>query len=144
MSSKINDNFRYHHIYSNLWFHSNMILFCLFGNYLVTTMILVTMIPSIHKYVYYQFVLLFSLYFKLLLLVHIFVSFLDEQNSWILWQARCIIDTDYLSNTWKYYKLLPKTYRIYCFLIDEYIQFLTIISIMTSFLVNLLIILAYL
>ena len=34
-----------------------------------------------------------------------------------------------ITNTWKYYMLLPKTYRIYCSLIDEYIQFLIIISI---------------
>ena len=41
---------------SNLWFHSNMILFFLFGNYLITTMILVIMIPSMQKNVYYPFV----------------------------------------------------------------------------------------
>ena len=66
----------------------------LFGNYLATTMILVTMIPSTHENVYYQFVELFSVFFKLLLSVYILVSFLDEQNAWIHWQVRHI-HTDY-------------------------------------------------
>ena len=40
--------------------------------------------------------------------------------------------------------LLPKTYRIYCNLIDEYIQFRTQILIASSFLINKLIMEAYL
>ena len=42
--------------HNNLWFLSNMILFFFFGNYLVSTMILITMIPSIQKNVYHPFV----------------------------------------------------------------------------------------
>ena len=43
---------------SNLWFLSNMILFLLFGYYLVTTKILLTMTPSIQQNVYYPSVAL--------------------------------------------------------------------------------------
>ena len=81
--------------HSNLWFHSNMILFFLFGNYLVT------MIPLLW--------IGFSVSFKLLLLFYIFVSFLDKQISYKQWKVRRIIDTDYSLNTWKYYMLFPKT-----------------------------------
>ena len=56
-------------------------------------MILVTMIPLLR--------IGFSVYFKLLPLVYIFVSFLDEQNSCKHSQAQRIIDTDYLLNTLK-------------------------------------------
>ena len=62
-------------------------------SFLVTTMILVTMIPLLR--------IGFSVYFKLLPLVYIFVSFLDEQNSCKHSQAQRIIDTDYLLNTLK-------------------------------------------
>ena len=61
-----------------------------FGNYLVPTMVLITMIPSIHKNVHYPLVKSFSVSFKLLLLVDKFVSFLDEKKSWIHWPARRI------------------------------------------------------
>ena len=86
--------------HSNLWFHSNMINFCssfLVIRCLVITMILVTMIPTLHKNVYHPFITLiksrnlldrtyslkklrwfgFSVSFKLILLFYIFVSFLD-------------------------------------------------------------------
>ena len=83
--------------HNNLWFHSKMILFFLFGNYWVT------IIASIHK--------------KSLLSIccvdnsveTCMITYVDEQNTCKHWQARHIIDTDYLLNTWKYYMLLPKT-----------------------------------
>ena len=46
--------------HGNLWFHNNMILFFFYGNYLVTTMNFVTMIPYIQKTIFYSFVALIS------------------------------------------------------------------------------------